>query len=102
MSDLKLLLVNHYRRGFLTSSMIDNDIKIIRKLNSLLCKLVKTEKEIYTYEIKNILKSLNNDIRIGEIQDVFEKNIDEVHHTKLKSFIEEVLRNEIFVQWKFS
>jgi len=97
MSNLKLLLVNHYRNGFLTSSMIDNDIKSIKKLNNAFVKLKKTEKQIYVDEIRNILKTLNNNIKISEIDLIFKENIDEIHHDVLKKYIKEVLRDEIFI-----
>jgi len=97
MSDIKLLLIDHYRKGFLTSSMIDNDIKLIKKINNLFAKLEKTEKSIYIEEIKNILKILNNVIKIGEILMIFHDNVEPKYHEKLQQYIEEVLRNEIFI-----
>lgn len=47
-------------KGFRTSSSIENDIKLIKKLNNLISKWKKTNKDMYKLEIFNIFQINEN------------------------------------------
>lgn len=91
MNELKLELSKHYRKGFFTSETIENDIKLIKKLNMLFCKLEKSEKEIYVQEIMNTLIILNNVIKIENILVVIYNNVDIRFHDLLNCVVNKVI-----------
>ena len=49
-----------YYKVFKTSNSIDSDIKLIKKINNLISKWLKFEKDHYKLEILNILKINEN------------------------------------------
>lgn len=50
----------HRYTAFKTTNMLDQDLKIIRKINNILFKYEKSEKISYIYETINIFKGLRN------------------------------------------
>lgn len=93
MIDLKKQLVQHYKRGFITSSMIENDIKLIRKLNMLFGKLEKSEKDVYVLEIINVIKTLNNVFKLENIVIIIYECVDIKYHRTLDFVIKKVLQS---------
>ena len=59
MTELKMKLALAYKVSRITK-FIDEDIKLIKKLNQILSKLERTEKDRYILEAINILRQLNN------------------------------------------
>jgi hypothetical protein len=59
MNDLNISLALAYKVPRITKFIIE-DIKLIKKLNQVLSKLERTEKERYILESINILRQLNN------------------------------------------
>lgn len=49
-----------YYTVFRTTIMVDNDIKLFKKINNLISKYCNTEKERYRFEAVNILKIASN------------------------------------------
>jgi len=91
MNELKFELSKHYRKGFFTSETIENDIKLIKKLNMLFGKLEKSEKEIYVQEIINVIKILNNVIKIENILVIIYNNVDIRYHDLLNHIVNRVI-----------
>jgi uncharacterized membrane protein YjdF len=84
--------------------MIDDDIKLIKKLNVIFGKLEKTGKDVYFLEVINIMKTLNNVLKIKDMQEIFLElvnlnyqqvvlymihNVDKINAQTLRSFVEE-------------
>jgi len=59
MNELKMKMALAYKVARITK-FIDEDIKLIKKLNQILSKLERTEKDRYILEAINILRQLNN------------------------------------------
>lgn len=93
MSDLKKQLVQYYKSPFVTSEMVENDIKLIRKLNMLFGKLEKSEKDIYVLEIINAIKTLNNIFKLENISMVIYQCVDFKYHGTLDYVIKKVLNS---------
>ncbi len=54
-------------RSFKTTSSLDEDIKLIKKINTLLSKWKRTDDERYHKEINNSLLILNNIFALDQI-----------------------------------
>lgn len=93
MNEIKKQLIPHYKRGFITSEMVENDIKLIRKLNMLFGKLEKSEKDIYVLEIINVIKTLNNVFKLENINMVIYQCVEIKYHDTLDYVIKKVLNS---------
>ena len=60
-----------YYKVHRTTPMIGDDLKLVKKLNAVFIKLEKSDKEVYLLEAVNIVKTLNNVLKIGEMQEIF-------------------------------
>jgi hypothetical protein len=60
--------------------MIGDDLKLIKKLNSILIKLENSDKEVYLLEAVNLVKTLNNVLRVQEMQAIFLEIINLKYH----------------------
>ena len=58
-NNYKLEFVKHYK-VFRTETLLIRDVKQIKKINTLLAKYLRTKREHYFLEVKNILRSLEN------------------------------------------
>lgn len=74
-----------------TSSLIDSDLKFLRKVNNLISKYVNTEKEKYKLEAINIIKSTGNLVNFndGFTSLIREKIIDRENQQFFTSLVEE-------------
>lgn len=59
MSELRIKIALAYKVPRITK-FIDDDLKLIKKLNQILVKIERTEKEQYILEAVNILRQLDN------------------------------------------
>jgi len=91
MIDLIRQLAPHYKQKFVTTESVENDIKLIKKLNMLFGKLEKSQKDIYVLEIINIIKTINNVLQLDKIILVVYNCVDVKHHTTLDYVIKKVL-----------
>jgi len=91
MNDLKRRLVPHYRRAFITTETVNNDIKLIKKLNMLFGKLEKTQRDVYVLEIINTIKILNNVLRVEMILLVIYECVEAKYHDTLDLVLQKVI-----------
>lgn len=56
---------------FRTTAMIDDDIRLLKKINVVLGKLESTNNDVYFLEAINIIRSLDNVLIIKSMQDIF-------------------------------
>jgi len=91
MIELKKRLAPNYKNTFITSDMVEADIKLIKKLNMLFGKLEKTGKDIYVLEIINVMKILNNVLFLENIVLVIYQCVDIRYHQTLDYVIKKVL-----------
>lgn len=87
--NVKILSTN-YKCKFMTTSMIENDIKNIKKINILFKRYEKFNNDKYLLEIINILKMLNNVIHLNNITPVFLSIIDEKYFISIIQIINEI------------
>ena len=81
MADLKREIFKHYR-VFRTTSMVEDDIKSLRKINNLITKFSNTGLDKYQFEVINIMKMASNLVNFTRefIMFVREKMIDKDNH----------------------
>lgn len=91
MADLRRDVFRHYK-VFRTTSMVDEDMKSMRKINNLIKKFTNTGKDKYQYEAINILKMISNLVNFGDdfILLMKTKMIDEDNHPIFEAFAERV------------
>jgi hypothetical protein len=94
MNEIKRKIAPYYRQKFVTTSVLEEDIKLMKKLNTLFCKLEKSDKEVYVQEIINLVKILNNTFQIEEILVVLYECVDLKYHKTLDYIIQEVTENK--------
>lgn len=75
------------------TSLIDEDLKLIKKLNVTLGKLEKTNKDQYVLESINILRSLNNMFHFEDLYLILYEIIDIRYHTTINYLIEVIEDN---------
>lgn len=89
MTNLKKEMIGFYK-VYRTTGMIEDDIKVIRKINNLISKYLNTNNERYKFEAINILKTTANLVRfepafvtiikqriiLKEYRDTFERFIE--------------------------
>ena len=96
--------LSYFYKGYRMTPMIDEDLKLIKKLNVIFGKLEKTGKDTYFLEAINIMKTLNNVLKIKDMQEIFLElinlnyqqvvlhmitNIDKIDANALRTFVEE-------------
>jgi hypothetical protein len=70
----------HYYKVPRTTPMIGEDLKFIKKLNTVFIKLEKTDKEVYLLEAVNIVKTLNNILNVQDMQPIFLELVNLKYH----------------------
>jgi cell division FtsZ-interacting protein ZapD len=70
--------------------MIDEDIKSIKRLNVVLSKMNRNDKDVNTLEAINILKILNNVLDISKMQLIFMELIDIDYHESVLYLISHI------------
>jgi hypothetical protein len=88
--DIKLKVVHAYKVPRLTS-FVDEDIKLIKKLNQVLQRLEKYDKEQYILEATNIIKTLDNVFDLNKLYPVLCKFVDLRFHSTVLFIYEKVL-----------
>lgn len=91
MTQIKKRLAPYYRSSFRTSSMIEADIKLMKRVNTLFGKLEKTGKEIYVGEIVNTIKILNNVLYLHRILIILYEMVDIKYHKTLDVVLTSIL-----------
>jgi len=91
MNDLRRKVAPYYRGKFVTTSMMDEDIKLMKKINTLFGKLERSDKEIYVQEIINVVKILNNTFRLEHILVVLYECVDIKYHKTMDFVVQKVL-----------
>ena len=82
MIDTKLKIAFAYKVPRVTS-FINEDIKLIKKLNQIFQRFERYEKEIYILEAMNVLKQLNNVFDLDMLYPVLCEYIDIRFHSTL-------------------
>lgn len=82
MDDLKKRIALCYKIPRITN-FIEEDLKYVKKLNQVLVKLEKTNKEIYILESINILSILDNILDMNEFYIILCELIDSRFHNTL-------------------
>jgi len=72
------------------SSFIEEDYKLIRKIQILLTRLEKSGKDILILEIFNILRTLNNIFDMNKLYLVLCSEVEFKYHSTLAYLIEEL------------
>lgn len=88
--DIKLKVVLSYKVPRITS-FVDEDIKLIKKLNQVLQRLEKYEKEQYILEATNIIKTLDNVFNLNKLYPVICKFVDIRFHSTVLFIYEKTL-----------
>jgi hypothetical protein len=70
--------------------LIDEDLASIKKINQLLVRLEKTDKDRYILEIINILRMLTNVFRINDLYLILYENIDVKYHSTINYLMDEL------------
>lgn len=91
MNDLRRKVAPYYRQKFVTTSMMDNDIKLMKKLNTLFGKLERSDKEVYVQEIINVIKTLNNVFQLEKVLVVLYECVDIKYHKTMDFVVQSVL-----------
>jgi hypothetical protein len=89
MHEIKLKIALAYKVPRVTK-FIDEDIKLIKKLNMVLQRLEKYDKEIYILESLNIIKQLNNVFDLNDLYPIICYYVDIRFHTTVISIIEKI------------
>ena len=89
MSDIRLKIALAYKIKRL-SLFIDEDIKLIKRLNQVLQRLEKYDKEIYILESINILKQLDNVFDLNDLHPVLCYYVDIRFHSTVISMINKI------------
>lgn len=71
--------------------MMDDDIKLMKKLNTLFGKLERSDKEIYVQEIINVVKILNNTFFLSHILVVLYECVDIKYHKTMDYVVQSVI-----------
>jgi septin family protein len=82
------LLAQYYMR-YTTSSMLEQDVKTLKKINTCLNKYFRTLRPSYMEEAKNLLSSVGNSVDIQSCEDVILSYIDEQYTEVVRLLIEE-------------
>jgi len=82
MSDTRLKIAFAYKVPRVTS-FINEDIKLIKKLNQIFQRFERYEKEIYILEAMNVLKQLDNVFDLDSLYPVLCEYIDIRFHSTL-------------------
>ena len=80
--DIKLKLVQAYKVPRFTS-FVEGDLKLIKKLNQVLQRLEKYEKDQYILEATNIIKTLDNVFDLNLLYPVLCQLIDIRFHSTI-------------------
>ncbi len=72
------------------TSFIEEDYKLIKKIQSLLSKLEKNNKDIFILEIFNILRTLNNVFDMNQLYLIICNEVDFKYHNTIAYLIEEL------------
>ena len=94
MNDLRRKVSPYYRQKFVTTSMMDDDIKLMKKLNTLFGKLERTDKEIYVQEIINVVKILNNTFELTKVLVVLYECVEIKYHKTMDYVIQNVIEED--------
>lgn len=86
------MLSQAYKASFVVTSQLEEDLKYIRKLNTLFIKLDKTGKEAYVQEIVNILRILGNSLYLDRSLSVFYNMIDSRYHLDMEDLIFQMMK----------
>lgn len=90
MNDVRFVLAQNYRGRFATTSMLEQDLKMVKKLNTLFNKLERSDKDAYMHEIVNTLRILGNTFYIDGIAIVLYENVDVKYHDTLDFVMKEI------------
>jgi len=88
-NNLHLQLALSYKVPRITA-FINEDIKLIKKINLILSKIEKSYKDIHILEIFNILRTLNNVFDMNKLYLIICNEIDFKYHSTLSYLITEL------------
>jgi len=90
MNKFKKNLFSYYKI-YRTSKLINDDLKILKKINNLSLKYLKLGKTRYKLEIINIIRIMYNLFNVDSnlIKLLKEEIIEEAYHNLFTSFLEE-------------
>jgi len=92
MVDLRKEIFKYYK-VFRTTSMVDGDIKSLKKINNLITKFTNTDKDRYEKEAINIMKTTANlvDFNLNFVDLVKSKMIAEENQPIFDLFVQRVI-----------
>lgn len=83
-----------YRKKFITTEMLNADLKEIKRLNVLFAKLERSDKEVYVHEIVNMMKVFYNTFRMEKLIIVLYECVDFQYHATLDYIIREISESQ--------
>ena len=75
---------------FMSTPILESDIKNIRKINNTFQKYIRSGKDSYILEIYNILHSLNNSVNINDAEEFILDYVDNDIKDKISFIIKKV------------
>jgi hypothetical protein len=81
-------LAHHYIK-FTTTSILEQDIKTIKRINTCLSKYYRTTRPVYLDEVKNIIITLSNTICIERAIDNIMVYIEDQYIEVIRTILEE-------------
>ena len=93
MNEIRRKVAPYYKAKFVTTPMMDDDIKLMKKLNTLFGKLERSDKEVYVQEIINVVKILNNTFFLAKILVALYECVDIKYHKTMDYVVTSVLED---------
>ena len=94
MNELRRKVAPYYKGKFVTTAMMDDDIKLMKKLNTLFGKLERSDKEVYVQEIINVIKILGNTFFLEHILIPLYECVDIKYHKTLDFVVQGVIEGD--------
>lgn len=82
----------HTYTCFRTTAMVDNDLRTIKKINIIIGKLDRTDRDSYAMEVINIIRMLENITDISQVILVMYEVIDFKYHTTVEQLLLNIKR----------
>lgn len=81
-------LLAHTYKEFMMTPILEQDIKLIKKINNLMSKFNSTEKSSYIFEIINILSTMKNSLQMYDAKTFIVALIDNEYKNTIELIID--------------
>lgn len=97
MDELRVKIALAYKLPRVTK-FIDDDVKLIKRLNQVLVRLERHEKEKYILESMNIIRQLDNVFNLNKLYSVMCEMIDIRFHSTILFLYEQINNPDVVVK----